>query len=87
MSPSVDEGRLEGGADEVETVVGHGRGHDLQAHGQAVFGLRYIAIGSSPFSPLRNAVVGAVGETRTSAFSNAAAKSRVISVRTFWAWP
>ena len=49
--------------------------------------LRYIAIGSSSFSPSRNAVVGAVGLSSTSAFSNAAAKSREMSVRTFWAWP
>ena len=38
--------------------------------------LRYIASGSSSFSPSRNAVVGAVGETSTSACSNAASKSR-----------
>jgi hypothetical protein len=49
--------------------------------------LRYIASGSSTFSPSRNAVVGAVGLTSTSAFSNAASKSRVIRVRTFCAWP
>ena len=49
--------------------------------------LRYIASGSSSFSPIRNAVVGAVGETSTSACSNAAAKSRWIRVRTFCACP
>ena len=49
--------------------------------------LRYIASGSSTFSPSWNAVVGAVGETSTSACSNAASKSRLISVRTFCAWP
>ena len=32
---------------------------------------RYIAIGSSTFSPIRNAVVGEVGETRTSKSANA----------------
>ena len=49
--------------------------------------LRYIASGSSTLSPIGNAVVGAVGETSTSACSNAAAKSRAISVRTFCACP
>ncbi len=49
--------------------------------------LRYIASGSSSFSPSLNAVVGAVGETSTSACSKARSKSRLISVRTFWAWP
>ena len=49
--------------------------------------LRYIASGSSTFSPSLNAVVGAVGETSTSACSNAASKSREISVRTFCACP
>jgi hypothetical protein len=46
-----------------------------------------MAIGSSSLSPNRNAVVGAVGLTRTSACSNAAAKSRAMSVRTFYAEP
>jgi len=36
---------------------------------------------------MRNAVVGVVGETSTSAASNAASKSRLMSVRTFWAEP
>ena len=49
--------------------------------------LRYIAIGSSTRSPMPNATNGVVGETSTSACSNAAAKSRAISVRTFCAWP
>ena len=49
--------------------------------------LRYIASGSSSFSPSLNAVVGAVGETSTSAWSKARSKSRLISVRTFWACP
>ena len=49
--------------------------------------LRYIASGSSSFSPSWNAVVGAVGETSTSAFSKARSKSRLISVRTFCACP
>ena len=48
---------------------------------------RYIAIGSSTRSPIGNAVVGVVGETSTSTCWNAASKSRVISVRTFCAWP
>lgn len=48
---------------------------------------RYIDIGSSTRSPIRNAVVGVVGETSTSARANAASKSRMISVRTFCAWP
>ena len=49
--------------------------------------LRYIASGSSSFSPSLNAVVGAVGEISTSALANAASKSRWIRVRTFWAEP
>ena len=49
--------------------------------------LRYIANGSSSFSPSLNAVVGEVGESSTSAFSKARSKSRSISVRTFCAWP
>ena len=48
---------------------------------------RYIAIGSSARSPIGNAVVGVVGETSTSTCSNAASKSRLISVRTCWALP
>jgi hypothetical protein len=55
--------------------------------GIVAMSLRYIAIGSSSFSPILNAVVGAVGDTSTSTCSNAAAKSREISVRTFCAWP
>src|SRR6266568_6749958 len=42
---------------------------------------RYIAIGSSARSPMGKAVVGVAGDTRTSAWQNAASKSREISVR------
>jgi len=49
--------------------------------------LRYMASGSSILSPIGNAVVGVAGETSTSAWLNAAAKSREISVRTFCACP
>ena len=55
--------------------------------GIVVTSLRYIAIGSSTFSPILNAVVGADGDTSTSACSNADAKSRWMSVRTFCALP
>ena len=48
--------------------------------------LRYMAKGSSSFAQPK-AVVGAVGEISTSQVSNADAKSRAMSVRTFWAWP
>ena len=48
---------------------------------------RYMAIGSSARSPIGNAVVGVVGEISTSTCSNAASKSRVMSVRTCWALP
>ena len=48
---------------------------------------RYMLSGSSTLSPMGNAVVGVVGETRTSTLSNAVEKSRAISVRTFCAWP
>ncbi len=49
--------------------------------------LRYIAIGSSSLSPKRNAVVGAVGLTSTSAWAKQSAKSRWTRVRTFCALP
>ena len=55
--------------------------------GMVATSLRYIASGSSMRSPSLNGVVGAVGETSTSAFSKAAAKSRWMSVRTFCAEP
>src|SRR5919204_3534165 len=48
---------------------------------------RYIASGFAVFSPSLNATVGDVGLTRTSKRSNAAANSRLITVRTFCAWP
>ena len=48
---------------------------------------RYMASGSADFSPSLNATVGEVGETSTSNRSNAAACSRAITVRTFWACP
>ncbi len=48
---------------------------------------RYIASGSSVRSPIAKAVVGVVGETITSTCSKDFSKSRVISVRTFWAEP
>ncbi len=48
---------------------------------------RYIASGFAAFSPTLNATVGEVGETSTSKRSKAAACSRAITVRTFWAWP
>src|SRR4029079_14026588 len=43
--------------------------------GIVAMSLRYMARGSSTFSPILNAVVGVVGDTRTSACSNAAAES------------
>ncbi len=43
--------------------------------GMVVTSLRYMASGSSIFSPRRKAVVGAVGDTTTSASRKAAAKS------------
>src|SRR5699024_3628865 len=48
---------------------------------------RYIASGSSTRSPSLNAVVAAVGETSTSTFAKASAKSRCTRVRTRWALP
>src|SRR5919201_4770569 len=48
---------------------------------------RYIASGFSVRSPSLNATVGEVGLTRTSKCSNAASNSRLITVRTFCAWP
>src|SRR6266545_4390559 len=49
--------------------------------------LRYIASGSCVFAPSANATVGDVGEARTSKRSSSSACSRMISVRTFCAWP
>jgi len=49
--------------------------------------LRYIASGFAVFAPSSNATVGDVGETRTSKRSNAAACSRISTVRTFCACP
>ena len=48
---------------------------------------RYIASGSSSFSPSGKAVVGAVGDTSTSTSSKAASKSAAISALTFCAEP
>jgi hypothetical protein len=48
--------------------------------------LRYMVSGSS-VAPMANAVVGDVGDRSTSNCSYAASKSRMMSVRTFWAWP
>jgi hypothetical protein len=48
---------------------------------------RYIWYGSDVREPNGNATNGVVGETSTSTRSNAVAKSRVISVRTFCACP
>ena len=55
--------------------------------GIVVTSFRYICIGSSIFSPSRNAVVGAEGVAMTSTCANAASKSRWMSVRTFCAEP
>ena len=55
--------------------------------GMVATSLRYIAIGSSSLSPKRNAVVGAVGLTSTSAWAKQASKSRWTRVRTFCALP
>ncbi len=43
---------------------------------------RYMASGSSAFSPSRNAGVGVVGVTIASTSANASSKSRAINVRT-----
>ena len=48
---------------------------------------RYIWYGSPVRAPSGNATNGVVGEISTSTCSNAEVKSRVISVRTFCAWP
>ena len=55
--------------------------------GIVVRSFRYIASGSSIFSPSLNAVVGVEGDASTSTFSKAEAKSRWMSVRTFSALP
>ncbi len=55
--------------------------------GMVATSLRYMASGSPVLEPNSNATVGDVGEISTSASSNAASKSRWISVRTFWAEP
>ncbi len=48
---------------------------------------RYIASGSSVFSPSPKATEGEVGVTTKSNSAKAAAKSSAIFVRTFCAWP
>src|SRR5690606_19059832 len=53
--------------------------------GIVVRSLRYICSGSSIFSPILNAVVGADGVAMTSTSAKARAKSCWMSVRTFWA--
>ena len=55
--------------------------------GTAQKSLRYIASGSSSLAPSSKATVGLVGVTTKSTSSQARAKSRLISVRTFWARP
>ena len=48
---------------------------------------RYICTGSSIFAPNGNATCGDVGATRASKpASQSRSKSRLISVRTFWAF-
>ena len=47
----------------------------------------YIASGLAVRSPSGKATVGDVGLTSTSKRSNSASCSRLISVRTFCAWP
>ena len=47
---------------------------------------RYIDSGFWVFEPIGNATVGEVALMIASHFSNAASKSRLISVRTFWAF-
>src|SRR5579872_3376035 len=49
--------------------------------------LTYIASGSCVFAPSANATVGDVGDASTSKRSKSSACSRMISVRTFCAWP
>ena len=70
------------------------RPHGIESPGRpAMFGgivntsERYMAIGFSVRAPSGKATVGEVGETSTSKRSKAAANSRPITVRTFWAWP
>ena len=55
--------------------------------GIVAMSFRYIASGSSSFSPSLKAVVGAVGVASTSTFAKAWSKSRCTRVRTFWALP
>src|SRR5690606_22582607 len=67
-------------------------GNDAEAFPARLLGMvhrsfLYIASGSSTFSPIGKAVVGVVGDTRTSTCENAASKSRAMRVRTFCACP
>ena len=55
--------------------------------GIVAMSLRYIASGSSTFSPILNAVVGAVGDTSTSPLERRGEVALEISVRTFCAEP
>src|SRR5690606_5502484 len=61
-------------------------GRPARLAGTAKTSLRYIAIGSSLFSPRAKAAEGAVGARITSHSAKAFSKSCRISVRTFIAW-
>jgi hypothetical protein len=74
-----------------QAVLGPGRsaatspGLPARLAGMVATSLRYIASGSSSFSPSRNAVVGAVGETSTSPARTRRRSRAAMSVRTFCA--
>ena len=54
--------------------------------GRVKASFRYIVSGSFIFAPSGNATEGEVGVTRASTFWNASSNSRLMSVRTFWAF-
>src|SRR5215831_8742585 len=59
-----------------------GRDGERGNAGEVKMSFRYIATGSSFFSPTGKAAEGAVGARMQSTFSNAVAKSRMTNVRT-----
>src|SRR4051812_3305111 len=61
-------------------------GNPARLAGTVNTSFRYMAIGSSIFSPTAKAGVGAVGVSSRSTFSKAWSKSRAISARTFCAF-
>ena len=61
-------------------------GRPARLAGTVKTSFRYMAMGSSIFSPMAKAAKGAVGVSTASTLANAVSKSRAIRVRTFCAF-